>query len=94
EMRRFFVSLGGDGYYAAYQPVHREPIFPMLSDLVKSNPDRFPHWYEKMPDYKETSCPVWESIQPNIIMLKTKYFSLDSARHQAEILAKTIQHFS
>lgn len=94
EMRRFFVGLGGDGYYAAYQPVHREPIFPMLSDLVKSNPDRFPHWSGRMPDYRETSCPVWESIQPYIIMLKTKYFSLDCARQQAEILAKTIRHFS
>tara|TARA_Y100001960_G_scaffold134884_1_gene143122 strand:+ start:407 stop:1627 length:1221 start_codon:yes stop_codon:yes gene_type:complete len=94
EMRNFFTNLGGDGYYAAYQPVHREPVFPMLSDMVKSNPKRFPHWHERMPDYRETSCPVWEAIQPNIIMLKTKYFNLDSARRQAELFAKTIQHFS
>jgi len=94
EMRNFFTNLGGDGYYAAYQPVHREPVFPMLNDMVKSNPKRFPHWHERMPDYRETSCPVWESIQPNIIMLKTKYFNLDSARRQAELFAKTIQHFS
>ena len=94
EMRSFFTNLGGDGYYAAYQPVHREPVFPMLSDMVKSNPGRFPHWHERMPDYRETSCPVWESIQPNIIMLKTKYFDLDSARRQADFFVKTIQHFS
>jgi hypothetical protein len=62
--------------------------------MVKSNPKRFPHWHERMPDYRETSCPVWESIQPNIIMLKTKYFDLDSARRQAELFEKTIQHFS
>jgi perosamine synthetase len=93
-MRCFFTSLGGDGYYAAYQPVHREPIFPILSNLVKSDPERFPHWHGKMPDYNETSCPVWESIQPQIIMLKTKYFDLHCARRQAVFLAKTIKHFS
>jgi perosamine synthetase len=93
-MRRKFVELGGDGYYAAYQPLHREPVFPNLSRMVRERPERYPHYAGCLPDYAEVCCPVWERIQPRVIQLKTNYFNLDDARRQAEILAKTIDFFS
>ena len=32
EFRKKFVELGGDGFYGALMPVHKEPIFQNLSD--------------------------------------------------------------
>jgi hypothetical protein len=37
-------------------------------------------------------CPVWESIQPWIIMLKTNYFDT-AADRQADALARTLERF-
>ncbi len=93
-MRRKFVQLGGDGFYGAYLPVYREPVFPGLSDAVKARPERYPQFAGRMPDYRQVHCPVWEAIQPRVIQLKTNYFDLRSAQRQAEILAETIRSFS
>ena len=92
--RRKFVELGGDGFYGAYLPVHREPAFSNLSLQVQVRPDRYPHFAGRLPDYRDVSCPVWEGIQPRVIQLKTNYFDLDDARRQAEVLAQTIDFFS
>lgn len=94
QMREKFVAFGGDGYYAAYLPVHREPVFATLSRRVQEDPRRYPHWAGVMPDYNEVECPVWEAIQPRVIMLKTNYFDPESAHRQADILAQTIRYFS
>ena len=92
--RRKFVELGGDGFYGAYLPVHREPVFPSLSRSVRERPERYPHYAGCLPDYAEVSCPVWERIQPRVIQLKTNYFNLEDARRQAKIFAQTIGLFS
>ncbi len=41
-LRRKFVELGGDGFYGAYLPVHREPVFPSLSRQVQERPNVIP----------------------------------------------------
>jgi len=92
--RRKFVELGGDGFYGAYLPVYREPVFPNLSDAVTQQPERYPHFAGVLPDYREVRCPVWEAIQPRVIQLKTNYYALHTAQRQADILAQTIRHFS
>jgi len=93
ELRAKFVARGGDGYYGAYLPVHREPVFAGLNDQVAAEPDRYPHWSGVLPDYRNVSCPVWESIQPRLVMLKTNYFDLAAASRQAEILEQTLRDF-
>ena len=92
--RAKFVELGGDGFYGAYLPVYREPVFGKLSEAVQERPDRYPHWAGLLPDYREVRCPVWEEIQPRVIQLKTNYFDLDEAERQAEILARAIRSFT
>jgi perosamine synthetase len=92
--RKRFVELGGDGFYGAYLPVHREPALTRLSQAVRKHPERYPHWADVLPDYGEVSCPVWDSIQPRVIQFKTNYFDLDAARRQADILDRTIREFS
>ncbi|MBN1345511.1 MAG: DegT/DnrJ/EryC1/StrS family aminotransferase [Phycisphaerae bacterium] len=94
DLRAKFVELGGEGFYGAYLPVYREPVFPNLSDAVKANPKRYPQWAEYMPDYRQITCPVWESIQPRIIQFKTNHYDADTAKRQADTLAKTIRMFS
>jgi perosamine synthetase len=94
EFRRQFVALGGDGFYGAYLPVYREPVFASLSREVAETPERYPQWAGRMPDYREVTCPVWDRMQPRIMQLKTNYFDYDSAARQAQVLAATIEHFS
>ena len=92
-LRRQFVELGGDGFYGAYLPVYREPVFPRLSDAVKARPERYPQFAGLLPDYRQVGCPVWDAIQPRVIQLKTNYFDVNAAERQAEILADTIHTF-
>ncbi len=91
--RKTFVDLGGDGFYGAYLPVYREPVWAVLYDRVQAEPERYPHWAGRMPNYREVACPVWESIQPRIIQFKTNYFDRAEAHRQADILAETIGVF-
>jgi len=94
ELRRQFVERGGDGFYGAWRPTYREPVFETLSAEVAARPGRFPHLAGVMPDYREVHCPVTERIQPRLVHMKTNYFDLDEAERQAGILSETIRHFS
>jgi perosamine synthetase len=91
QMHRTFIELGGDGYYGSYQPAHLEPVFATLNRAVDECPERYPQWAGRLPRYEKGLCPVWERLQPRIIMLKTNYWDLDAARRQADILAETIR---
>ncbi len=91
--RQKFVELGGDGFYAAWLPVHREPVFEDLAAAVEESPRRFPQFVGWMPDYRRLHCPVWEAIQPRMIHLKTNYFDFDDARRQAEILGRAVENW-
>ena len=93
EFRAAFVGLGGDGFYGSYQPAHLEPFFAKLNRAVDESPDRYPQFAGRLPSYQRGTCPVWEKIQPWIIMLKTNYFDTAEADRQAEILAETIRRF-
>jgi len=87
------LDLGGEGFYGAYQPAHLEPVYARLNQAVDANPERYPHYAGKLPQYGPGMCPVWESIQPRVIMFKTNFFDTDEADRQAEILARTLKKF-
>jgi perosamine synthetase len=91
DLRAAFIQLGGDGFYGAYQPAHLEPFFAKLNRDVDENPDRYPQFAGRLPRYERGTCPVWEKIQPRIIMLKTNYFDTAEADRQAEIFSETIR---
>lgn len=93
DFRAAFVELGGDGFYASYQPAHLEPIFAKLNRAVLEKPERYPHYVGRLPCYERGMCPVWENIQPRIFMLKTNYFDTEDADRQADALARTIRRF-
>jgi perosamine synthetase len=89
-----FIERGGDGFYGAYQPAHLEPVFAALNRAVDEHPERYPHWAGRLPRYERGSCPVWEAIQPRIMMLKTNYWDTAQADRQADILQQTLQRFA
>ncbi len=93
ELLAAFLEMGGNGFYGAYQPAHLEPVFARLNQAVDENPDRYPHYAGRLPRYERGTCPVWESLQPRMILLKTNYFDTAEADRQAEILARLIRRF-
>ena len=93
DLHAMFGKSGGDGIYGSYQPSHLEPVFANLNQAVNENPERYPHFAERLPRYERGTCPTWEAIQPRIIMLKTNYFDTAEADRQAEIFAETIKRF-
>jgi perosamine synthetase len=94
DFRRRFLSFGGDGFYGAWVPVYREPVFHSLSAQVTAEPHRWPHYHGVLPDYRQVWCPQLERIQPALMQFKTNHFDLDSAARQAEILHRTIASFA
>jgi len=61
---------------------------------VDASAERYPHFAGRLPRYERGTCPLWERIQPRIIMLKTNYFDTADADRQAAIFAKTIRRFN
>jgi len=83
DFRKLFLSLGGDGYYAAWKLSYREPYF--LNDVQKMDGV----WQ----NYEKGLCPVAEYLQLRMIQLKTNYWDLEEAKTQADILNKAIRDF-
>lgn len=92
-LRRKYLELGGDGFYGAYLPLHREAVFANLVHAVREQPQRYPQWADRLPDYGAGTCPVWEAIQPRIIQFKTNYFDLADARREADLIARALRSF-
>ena len=85
-----FISLGGDGIYAAWKLSYLEPMFVNLNLLGREsfiNPN-------VLKNYSAGLCPVAEELQPKLLQFKTSYWDLEQARIQAEILRLTINYFS
>ncbi len=93
EFRRRYAELGGDGFYGAWLPVHREPVFQELHAMVQAEPNRWPQWAACLPDYGSVRLPVTERLQPRLVQLKTNYFDLADAEREAELLARAIRSF-
>lgn len=92
EFRKKFMDLGGDGIYAAWKLSYLEPMFQEMNFSGKSHLVKlYKNQFQKL---KKGLCPVAEKIQPQILAFKTDYWNWDEAEKQANILAKTIEHFN
>jgi perosamine synthetase len=90
DFRDAFVSLGGDGIYAAWKLTYLEPLFQSLS-LRGREAFIAP---ERLSEYRPGLCPVAERVQPRLLQFKTSYWRFEEAERQAEILERTIRGFS
>ena len=77
--RALFLKNGGDSFYAAWKLTYNEPFF---QQVIQKDPRVWQH-------YQKNLCPNAEHVQPRLIQLKTNYWNLAEAEHQAEILHKT-----
>ena len=84
KFRDLFQKNGGDGYYAAWKLSYFEPLF--LNEI-----QNYDGVWQK---YAEGLCPISEFLQPRMIQLKTNYWNLKEAKHQAEILSRTIAEYT
>ncbi len=93
QFRKQFLDFGGDGFYAAWLPTYREPMWKTQDHRVLDVINRFGN-HQKFLDYYIEHCPNEENIQPRIIQLKTNYLDPARCQQQVEIFAKTIRRFS
>ena len=81
--RDLYLKNGGDGFYAAWKLTYNEPLFQKEISKNKNI------WQV----YNENLCPNAEFLQKRIIPFNTKYFDLDLAKKEADIIHKTINQF-
>jgi len=74
-----YISMGGDGFYAACKVPYLEPVFKNLNVNGRT--------------YEEGLCPTAETIQQRIMQFKTNYRDLNVAKRKAEILAEAIASY-
>ena len=79
EFRKAFIEEGGHKFYASWELSYKEPI--LLNKVYPYNNIR----------YLEGLCPVAESIQPNLIQLKTNSNDIEMIKQQCEALKRTIK---
>jgi perosamine synthetase len=90
EFRDRFVSLGGEGIYAAWKLTYLEPMFQDLNLLGR---ERFIS-DENLRRYRPGLCPAAERIQPRLLQFKTNYWTHGEAQAQADVLRRTLESFS
>ena len=84
--RKKFMEFGGDGIYAAWRLLYQEDVF--ASGIWRRH---CPALYN---DIHFASCPVAETIQPQLMQFVANYESINSAEPSFEALRKTIQYFN
>lgn len=94
DFRRKFMELGGDGIYAAWALVYKEPGFQLLHTKGKFNDEvgavQAPHLFGYL---AHVSCPVAEEVQPRLMQFTTNQANTAEMRVQARALEKTIAFF-
>lgn len=88
DFRHKFIEYGGNGIYAAWKLSYLEPVFREKNFLSRENLPQYINY-----SYQKGLCPIAESIQPNLLQLKTNYWDESQAIKQAEILKETINFF-
>lgn len=83
DFRKKFVSLGGKGFYGAWQLTYLEPAFRHLSGGARNRQA-----------FEIGLCPVAEKLQPRLMQFQTNFLDRGQAAAQADALAKTIDFFN
>jgi perosamine synthetase len=97
EFRKFHEESGGDGIYAAWSLCYLEDSMDDIKSRLRSIGYR--KWKSKLGllPYIESEkgiCPEAEKLQPQLMQLTTNQKDEDEMKKQADLLYKTIKHFS
>ncbi len=90
EFRNRYVAFGGDGIYAAWAPLHLEPVMANEAFYGKGCPVRCPLYKGKV-EYRPGLCPVAEAVQPQLMQFVNNYRDEEEARPKVEALRQTIR---
>lgn len=93
DFRKTFMGLGGAGIYAAWVPTFLEPMWH-AKNWRTENVMADSRWSDNFSGYWTERCPNTLRIQPQILQFKTNLLSEDRRREQADILARTIAHYT
>ena len=95
DFRKKYMELGGDGIYAAWKLSYMEPMFQEATRDFSGKERVIEATYKgTLQKWQKGLCPVAEKVQPQILAFKTNYWDWSRAEAQAEVLKKTIKHFS
>jgi perosamine synthetase len=95
EFRKTFIRHGGDGLYAAWRPVHLEPIFQTMAFYGSREraPNYDPRYKGRVKSYNQGDCPNVERFQKTLCLFKTGMQTLDKVRAQVDALRSTIRYY-
>ena len=93
DFRKKYIEFGGEGIYAAWALVYREPVFTEHRFYGKGCPHNCPLYEGPKIDYNEVHCPTAEYLQPRLMQFPNNYESIEVAEPMVEALEKTIRHF-
>ena len=85
EFRNKYVSLGGDGIYAAWSLCYQEDSMPIIREMMGR--------MNQYMDYN-ISCPNAELIQPQLMQFTTNQQDFFEMEKQQDCLDKTVRYFS
>ena len=83
-----YIKNGGDGIYAAWTLCYLEDSIPDIKNRLSKM------GLDKRFNTQLGQCPIAENIQPQLMQLTTNQKDEDEMKIQADVLNKTIKHFS
>jgi len=94
EFRKKFMEFGGDGFYAGWPPLYKEPAFQLLNRTGKYFPDEKKVQALAFKGFLgNVRCPVIERIFPKLMHFTTNQGTKKEMDIQANALRKTIEFF-
>ena len=83
------------GFYSAWMPLHREPVFRAMSFFGsrERSPNFDLRYKGSIKSYNEGDCPVIEDLQKRLCLFKTSMQTLPKASAQVDALQATIRYF-
>lgn len=94
DFRKKHIEMGGEGFYAAWQVVYKEPVMKDMAFYGKGCPVRCPHYTGPRVEWGPGLCPVAETLQPKLMQMPLNYGSVEEAKPKIKALRRTIDFFA
>ncbi|PJE51053.1 MAG: histidine kinase [Candidatus Yanofskybacteria bacterium CG10_big_fil_rev_8_21_14_0_10_36_16] len=94
DFRKKFMEFGGDGIYASWVPLYKEPVIKMLNRSGKYFPGFNLKDKELIGFANNIKCPNTEKIQPQLMQFTTNQGIEKDMKKQVNALKKAIEFFT
>lgn len=93
DFRKKFMEFGGDGIYAAWVPLYKEPAMVLLHEEGKFFADLPPQAPNLKGFLEGASCPATEDIQPKLMQFTANQGIEEDMDMQMNAFKKTIEFY-